>query len=132
MSFGGNDLFMATVEKNAGFDLGDFAKKGKGKAAFIIWHVNEDGGSINSKPVIKNEHVYIACLDKYLYKLDKRTGEENWKFKASGMFCDSLMIAIFIASQPKGSSSGSSGHQQANSPLTNTKRKAHSSSKRPK
>ena len=96
-----HDLFMATVGSDMGFELGDFAKKAN-KKPFLIWHIKDGGGSINSTPVIRGPHVYIAALDGYLYKLDKETGKLIWKFKASGSFCDSYPVfkdgVIFLGS----------------------------------
>ncbi|MFH1237642.1 MAG: PQQ-binding-like beta-propeller repeat protein [Candidatus Aenigmatarchaeota archaeon] len=86
-----NDLFMATLDNDAGFDLGDFARK-SGKKAYFTWHMEEGGGSINSSPVIKDEHIYIAALDGYLYKIKKSSAELAWKFKAGGMFSDAYPV----------------------------------------
>ncbi len=93
---------MATVGGDMGFELGDFAKKSEGKKSYLTWHIEEGGGSINSTPVIRGPHVYIAAMDGYLYKLDKESGKEVWKFKAGGMFSDSYPVfsngLIFLGS----------------------------------
>jgi len=86
-----NDIFMATLDNDAGFDLGDFARKSS-KVAYFTWHLQEGGGSINSSPVIKGGHVYIAALDGYLYKLEKASGRLVWKFKGGGMFSDAWPV----------------------------------------
>jgi outer membrane protein assembly factor BamB len=88
-----NDLFMSTIDSDSGFELGDFAKKSD-KKSYLIWHIKEGGGSINSTPLIRGPHVYIAALDNYLYKLEKETGKLVWKFKASGPFCDSYPVLM--------------------------------------
>ncbi|NIO23279.1 MAG: PQQ-binding-like beta-propeller repeat protein [Candidatus Aenigmarchaeota archaeon] len=96
---GRDDLFMATVGPD--FEIGDFAKKSD-KKSYLIWHIKEGGGSINSTPVIRGPHVYIAALDGYLYKVDKETGKLVWKFKSGGPFCDSYPVfrdgVIFLGS----------------------------------
>ena len=40
-----DDLFTATIRSEMGFELGDFAKKGK-KKPFLIWHIKDGGGSM--------------------------------------------------------------------------------------
>ncbi len=89
MSARRDDIFMATVGPD--FEIGDFAKKSD-KKSYLIWHIKEGGGSINSTPVIRGKHVYIGALDNYLYKLDKETGKLVWKFKTSGPICDSYPV----------------------------------------
>ena len=78
-----NDLFMSTI--GAEFELGDFAVKKQGSKAFKTWHYKGDGGNIDASVRLYNGFLYVASVDKRLYKIDPETGKKIWEFKAGGI-----------------------------------------------
>ncbi len=82
----GNDMFMTTLGGEMGFELGDFAKKGSGGKTIKTWHYKGEGGNIDASVKVFNGHVFIASVDRRVYKIDPETGNKVWDFKADGIF----------------------------------------------
>lgn len=49
----------------------------------LMFNITE-GGSILSRPVIKDNVVYFGACDKNVYAVDLKTGEEIWRFSTGG------------------------------------------------
>ncbi|MFC2143958.1 PQQ-binding-like beta-propeller repeat protein [Candidatus Aenigmatarchaeota archaeon] len=50
------------------------------------------GGSIVSRPVIKDSMVYFGACDKNVYAVDLETGEEVWRFPTNGPIIEAVAI----------------------------------------
>jgi len=79
-----NDIFMSTIGSE--FELGDFAEKKRGGNAFKTWYYKGDGGNIDASVKIFNGSVFVASIDRRLYKIDPDTGKKIWEFMAGGIF----------------------------------------------
>jgi outer membrane protein assembly factor BamB len=84
MSYERNDLFMSTI--GAEFELGDFAEKKRDGKAVKNWYYKGDGGNIDASVKIFSGYLYIASVDKRLYKIDPHNGKKIWEFHAGGIF----------------------------------------------
>ncbi|MCK5022960.1 MAG: PQQ-binding-like beta-propeller repeat protein, partial [Candidatus Aenigmarchaeota archaeon] len=80
-----DDIFMATVGPEAGFELGDFAKRKKGNVS-KTWYYKGDGGNIDASVKIFNGSVFAASVDRRIYKINPNTGKKIWEFIAGGIF----------------------------------------------
>jgi hypothetical protein len=59
----------------------------------IRWKFKTEGG-IGSSPAIADGVVFFGSIDKYLYAVDVKTGQEKWKFKTGSEVFSSPAIPI--------------------------------------
>lgn len=57
----------------------------------IMFKITE-GGSVVSRPVIKDNVVYFGACDKNVYAVDLKTGEEIWRFSTNGPIIEAVAI----------------------------------------
>ena len=50
------------------------------------------GGSIESKPVVYGNVVYIGCNDHIFYAINAVTGNEVWKFETNGIIISAALL----------------------------------------
>lgn len=60
-----------------------------------------EAGEINSPPVISGRTLYFGCMDKKVYAIDLKTGQEQWKFQSEDRLLSSPVIlngAVYFGS----------------------------------
>jgi outer membrane protein assembly factor BamB len=76
-------MFMRTAIDDFNVEIGEFRVVKKKDFYEIMFSVTE-GGSVDNTPLVHNGLIYFGSLNRNVYALDIRTGEEVWKFRTRG------------------------------------------------
>ena len=60
-----------------------------------IWKIGH-GGSISSMPAYHKGVLYISSCDRHIYAPDYKTKKILWKFKADGIFVESVLNVFIV------------------------------------